>query len=210
MESETYEKLHPELERCLEPMEKFGRMLRHPLLYSVPYFGETENGHLNRLFEHRKQALARCQSEERHGEWVFIHERPYRFQALRELYGEIPDKDFRELVLEVYVDSENARDEFDEWEEILEGLTGLDPWNTLHELPDTPVTVYRGGVKRGFSWTTDIKVAEWFAKRYNGDGVIWVATVTKNDIIGYYDGRNEKEVIASYHAVEHLIDELKE
>lgn len=210
MKSDTYENLHPELEKYLEPMEYFGRMLRHPLLYAVPYFGEAENDRLNKLFEYRKDMLQKYQATGDHSGWVFTHERPYRFQALRELCGEIPDKDFRDLVLEVYVDTESARDEFEEWEQILEKLTGLDPWNTLHELQDTPITVYRGGVKKGFSWTTDINVAKWFSKRYNGNGTVWVATVTKDDIIGYYDGRNEKEVIAAYQAVEHLIEPYKD
>lgn len=210
MESTSYPKLHPELTPYLEPMERFGQMLRHPLLYSVPYFGEMENERLNQQFEFRKAALREAQQKNQHASWIFIHERPWRLNALLELKGDIPDKDFLPLVLEVYVDSENARDNFDDWESILEDLTGTDPWNTVHELPDTPFTVYRGGIKRGFSWTLDLATAKWFSNRIGGTGEVWQATVTKADIIAYYDGRNEKEVIAAYGAVEHLIEPYKE
>jgi hypothetical protein len=96
-------------------MEHFGQMLRHPLLYSVPYFGDAENERLNQQFEFRKEALREAQEKNQHARWVFMHERPYRLQAMLDLKGEIPDTEFLPLLLEVYVDSENARENFDDW-----------------------------------------------------------------------------------------------
>jgi hypothetical protein len=206
MNSDTYEALHPELAQYLEPMAGFGQMLRHPLVYSVPYFGEMENARLNKCLEVRREMLAKAMAEERHHSWVFLHERPYRLDALLEIRGTIPDKDFLPIVLEVYTDSENARCNFHAWEDLLEPLTGTDPWKSLADLPDTMV-VYRGGVKEGFSWTRNLEVAKYFSTRLGGNGDIWTATVAKSDIVGYYDGRNEDEVIASYESVSHLIDQ---
>lgn len=205
MTTPNYPKLDPELAQYLEPMAGLGQMIRHPLVYSVPYFGEAENERLNERLVYLKRTIKKAQESGDHSRYVFMHERPYRFSALLELTGEIPDAEFLPLILEVYVDSENARENFDEWEDLLYPLTGTDPWNTLAALKE-PITVYRGGVKQGFSWTTSLETAKWFAGRFDGTGDIWTATVAKSDIVAYYDGRNEREIIASYEAMRHLID----
>lgn len=210
MESKTYEELHPELAQYLEPMEHFGQMLRHPLVYAVPYCGPMENEMLNRRFEALKLALKEAQEKGDHGRYVLLHERPYRLNALMELYGEIPTAELLPLILNVYVDSENARENPDEWTQLLESLTGTDPWSSVHELPDSPFTIYRGGEANSFSWTIDLETAKWFANRWKQSLPVWQATVTKADIIGYYDGRNEKEVIVNPDDIAHLITEYKE
>ena len=51
----------------------------------------------------------------------------------------------------------------------------------------------------------DLDRAKWFARRWGANGPIWEATVTTNDVIGYYDGRGEKEVVAVYDHIVHLI-----
>lgn len=197
--------LHPELAPYLEPMAGFGQMLRHPLVYAVPYFGEPENERLNKLLEFRKQDLKTSIEKGDHHRFVFAHERPYRLDALRELHGEISQDVLNSLILQVYVDSENARDNYDEWFELLEPLTGADPWHTYQDLPDGEFSIYRGGPVMGFSWTRDLDRAKWFARRWGANGPIWEATVTTNDVIGYYDGRGEKEVVAVYDHIVHLI-----
>lgn len=68
------------------------------------------------------------------------------------------------------------------------------------------VTIYRGcdmdeleeglGCPLGLSWTTDYKVAEFFAYRFGGDNKCVVKTVVSKDDISYFtDNRHEKEVI---------------
>lgn len=71
-----------------------------------------------------------------------------------------------------------------------------------HSLPEE-VTVYRGVTsynrkkKRAFSWTTDKRVAKWFANRFDtGTGEIWTMTVPKDRILCVFDGR-EKELIVN-------------
>lgn len=53
--------------------------------------------------------------------------------------------------------------------------------------------------KYGFSWTTDMKVAEWFAKRTAKinkiNTVICTCKTNVDDIIAYVNNRNEKECI---------------
>lgn len=208
MESKSYPDLHPDLVPYLSVMSHFGQMLRHPLVYSVPYFGDVENERLNRYYEAQKERLKAAQATKNHVSYIFTHERPYRFDALMELYGEIPDDEFTALILEVYVDSENISANAEGWEQILSPLTGTDPWNTVHELPDGEFTIYRGGTMEGFSWTTDLERAKWFSTRWGDIQPIWKATVTKTLIVGYYDGRGESEVIVNNSVISHLIEQI--
>lgn len=75
-------------------------------------------------------------------------------------------------------------------------------------LPDT-VTVYLGcrtaGVAKGMSWTLSEDKARWFADRCallsSGAGqgaMVYRAQIKKEDIVGYLDGRGEREVIVDY------------
>lgn len=72
----------------------------------------------------------------------------------------------------------------------------------LNSLPEL-VTVYRGVTsynrrkKKAFSWTTDRKIAEWFANRFNtGTGEVWTITVPKERILCAFGGK-EKELIVN-------------
>lgn len=68
----------------------------------------------------------------------------------------------------------------------------------INHLPDI-VTVYRGLQRnsklKGMSWTLDLEVAKWFANRFGHNGLVYQAMVQKKDILAYFDGRNEKEII---------------
>lgn len=65
------------------------------------------------------------------------------------------------------------------------------------------VTLYRGETERStpsryaLSWTTDRTVAEFFATRFDSDGVIYRAEVKKTDVLDYLGTRGEKEVWVS-------------
>lgn len=78
-----------------------------------------------------------------------------------------------------------------------------DELEAFNNLPDE-VTVYRGVTshnksrKKAFSWSTDRKVAEWFADRFQtGTGEVWTLTVPKERILCCFEGRNEHEVIVN-------------
>lgn len=67
-------------------------------------------------------------------------------------------------------------------------------------------TVYRGvtdfnkGRKRAMSWTTSIKTAEWFAKRYDSLGEIWSMDVNKENVLAIFDS-GEHEVVVRPEAI---------
>lgn len=85
------------------------------------------------------------------------------------------------------------------------------------ELPNV-VTLYRGCTKDevdsgiyGISWTTDKKVAEFFAKEYirrdTRNGVVMEIHISKSDICAVLLDRDESEVILPY--VEDICQEVK-
>lgn len=82
-------------------------------------------------------------------------------------------------------------------------------WAELQELPQT-VTIYRGvtdsggGNEKALSWTINPQVAEWFAKRFGGQGKVYCATVDKDNILALFNGRNESEVIVRYSRIQNL------
>jgi len=77
----------------------------------------------------------------------------------------------------------------------------------LKSLPDE-VTIYRGGHKKNnskaLSWTDDYEQALWFAKRFDNNGYVLQATIKKDDIIAYFDERNEKELIIDFNKIYNL------
>lgn len=77
----------------------------------------------------------------------------------------------------------------------------------LKSLPEE-VTIYRGGHKKNnskaLSWTDDYDQALWFAKRFDNNGYVLQATIKKDDIIAYFDERNEKELIVDFNKIYNL------
>lgn len=63
------------------------------------------------------------------------------------------------------------------------------------------IIIYRGytdkstPLKRAYSWTTEKKVAEWFAKRFDNKGKIAKAKVKSENILDFINERNEYEVL---------------
>lgn len=70
---------------------------------------------------------------------------------------------------------------------------------TFNKLPEE-VTIYRGlqtitSKTNGLSWTLNIKIARWFAERWDNKGKVIKAKINKEDIFAIFKDRKEKEVI---------------
>lgn len=197
----------PLIEALLPYVEEtsFGTSLRHPLVYQIPLILP---GEANRMYEQKAEALSQAVADQNWSTVIFLHERPYRLQALLDHRDEIGDEDFAALAADVWIDSENVWQVLAEWQEILSERQGLflDGMNeeervVLDALPD-PVPVYRGCQAEinedGLSWTVDYDKAVWFARRFSRDAepIVIVGTIDKCDIAGYFNRRGEKEVIA--------------
>src|SRR5206468_336994 len=180
------EPLDPEFAEWMED-GPFGPAIKHPLVYDfTPQIG----GLPNRQLRYKKKALARATEEKDWHTVVFLHERPWRADALinivHEHGEEIADADYWKLVGSVWIDSENIWQNTLEWDALLgsergdrEAIMAADDEDEAPDLamyralPET-VTVYRGATdglnEEGLSWTTDRAKAVWFAKRFAGIG----------------------------------------
>lgn len=204
---QSEEPLRDELVPWLEVHETFGPMLKHPLVFSL--FG-IRPGLANKQYEHKVQALKQAKEEKRWHTAVYLYERPYRLDALLGIAENLNNEEYWELVADVWIDSENIWQNLDEWREVLlderpsrHCMMDEEEQTAFAALPDE-IEIYRGcnlGVNEdGMSWTTDRSRAEWFAKRFEREdfeAIVIVAKVKKEDVIAYFTGRNESEILAN-------------
>jgi hypothetical protein len=216
------EELHPELKKRVFASKSFD-VLQHPLVFSVPY-NEFTNKILNKSLAYKKQAVAEAQEQ---GDWhryVFLHERPFRFDALRSVEDKFTDdKEYWRVVGSVWTDSENIYQHFAVWKRLwASSFNGRDVLmdeeekEVLEAMPQV-LTVYRGfkikKSERGLSWTTDRDTAVWFARRFRAShqsSFVAQANVAKKDVLAYFDGRNEKEVVVLPTSLKNLLSERVE
>lgn len=199
------EPLHPDLLPYLDEVETIGNCLRHPLVISVPY-SKIMNVVYNEQYKAKCEYRDKAAERKDWGEWIFIHEKPYRFQKLLELVGDVrlPDKGFWEIFGGCWTNTDNMWQVEGEIRELLD--FGFSNPHTMMEeeerkffdsLPDE-FTVYRGHQghnEEGLSWTLSPWRARWFANRWGCDkGEVSVATCSKDVVIGIFLRRNELEV----------------
>lgn len=199
------EALHPDLEPWVEDGEDWGPMLRHPLVYSVPLILP---GLLNRQYAAKTARLAEAKAKRDWHTCIWLHERPYRFTALidyvigRDMDGfviplQLLSREYDELVTSVWIDSENIQQHMDEWNALLRNgagiwLGGEEGRKAFDALPD-PIPAWRGGCVGDWSWTTDPKVGDFFARRSGYDKRH--ALIPKADVFGYLPQRGESELM---------------
>lgn len=176
--------------------------LRHPLVYQVPF---RANGLANEQLRMKKAQLESAVKAKNWSQVVWLHERPYRVDALWEIRRHLPDAEYWKIVGSAWVDTENAWANLDKWRALFgsprpkrENLMDWDEQMAYESLAPV-VTIYRGcqqGLNEdGLSWTLNKSVAERFANRLNKDGIVLEREVEKSDIIAVFTGRNEFEVI---------------
>lgn len=200
------EPLCEELEACMGVAPSGIPVLSHPLVHMLaPVLG----GHANRMLEAKREAIAEAIMTGQWGTIVFLHEKPYRMQAVRRLHedGHLSDGAIlAELFHDVWITIENVWQCHDDVDYLLPLLdrdalreTSGDFFSTLPDL----ITVYRGHHHdnvNGMSWTTDRKQAEWFAARYSKAGDVVERTVSKSDVLFATNERNEHEVVLALDA----------
>jgi len=186
-------------------------MIRHPLVYAVPFFDtDAEALRLNRLLESKQRAVAEAMAANKWSTYIFLHERPWRVHAFLEIQDNMVDKQYWSLLREVWIDSENIYSNRIDWWELLTSSRRdrklfMNPAerSAWKKLPDE-LEIYRGTTEEerdshylGFSWTLDKGRAAWFATRFarQGGPVLATAYVNKADCIGLLLSRNEDEVV---------------
>jgi hypothetical protein len=210
------EPLDPALRPYLEPHAKPFAMLRHPLVFSVPYHPAL-NAFLNAQYRMKSKATEDALRSSKFERFVFFHERPYRWDAMTHLLAieaVINGRRWFRLLAEVWQDSENVWQYQGVFPRLFAGPRTATPTDRKHimtkseqkvlaALPD-PVIIYRGATKGrnelGWSWTTDHNRARWFANRFktkHREPVLVTATVPKAHIIAYFEQRDESEIVVA-------------
>lgn len=202
--------LDPELQRCLYEDENMSG-IKHPLVFSL-FHNPRLNHMVNEQLRQKREALDRAVEDEAWSTYCFLHERPYRLDAFLNIKDKIEDDAaYWDVLGSIWTDSENIWQSEDEWLECLSSERPqrdqmMEDWerDRLAALPET-VEIFRGyqfaNRQDGMSWSIDRNQAAWFATRLwvperGGDGpMLAIATVKRDKILAFFDGRNEHEVV---------------
>lgn len=215
-----WEKLHPELQKWIVDEGPFGPSIKHPLVYDIIYAPGMRDGQLNDIYEAKTKALTSYAESGSWNSYVFTHERPWRLHALVTIQHEIEDDcQFWDLVGNVWTDTENAWQNYDEWDDVFradrtcrESMMDEAEQKALVAMSEE-ITIFRGynadeddeRHSTGFSWTIERERAEWFANRFashRGTAYVATGTVSKQDVLAHFLGRGEAEIVA---LPEHII-----
>ena len=190
----------------------FGAVLKHPLVYFIPYHQHFDEL-INEQYEHKLKAINSSILTKNYNQYIWLHERPYRFDALKTIASKMQPKEYWSLFSHVWSDYEFVSSQVNVMEMLKlhpnPELMMCDGDKQVYDnLPDR-VKIYRGYFKnnlRGFSWTLCYHTAKWFALRFNQASArkggsyssnlkVVVGSVNKSDIIAYISKRSEKEII---------------
>ena len=202
MVAEHSEPLNPALVPYLEQSGEGWMMLRHPLVYQVPFFS---NGSANAYYEQKRNAVEKATGDKNYKQFVWLFERPYRLEAFTKIADKLSDTDYWKLLSDIWVDTENQYAHLEEWKKLLASkrpnrhyMMTEEEDNILRALSQE-VTIYSGcqkGINEdGLSWTLDKSKAKFFANRFGKKGIILERTISKNDIVAVLLGRGESEVV---------------
>lgn len=198
------EKLLPELRERVFKKGPFGKMIGHPFVHE-PMYIPAMNAMYNRQFLAKKEAAKKAVDEKNWHTYVWLHERPYRLEAFMDIHDDVDDKNYWELLHDIWIDSENIWQYLDAWKMLLKSersgkghFMDEDEKNKFESIPET-VTVYRGHQKHnkdGLSYTLSKSKAEWFAGRFRkNEAQVKQITVQKSQIFAYVERGDEQEVI---------------
>ena len=206
------EDLHPDLVPYRRDDGPVGPMIHHPLVINM-FHTDQENARINAAYLAKKQAVDDAMREKKWQSYIWMHERPYRFDAMMEAIeaGGFDDPEtFWETVRAVWSDSENIVENYHDWMQVWDSdiphrefAMDKEERAELAAMPDE-ITVYRGvghkDAQDGMSWTTDLDKARWFAQRFAGHNGrqphVVEGVIAKSQVLAYLTGRGESEIVA--------------
>lgn len=199
------EDLCESLKPYLENNGKFD-LIRHPLVYSIPHYSHL-NALVNKQLEIKEKSAKELLENNKYFSFVFLHEKPHRMNAFIEVKSKLNDKEYWEMALAVWTNSENIWQNRDDWKKLLKDKKRIetkhlfmseDDRKVFDKLPET-FTVYRGYHENrnefGYSYTLDESIAKRFSKGHRLVGKVYTRTVNKSEVFAYTNERSEKEII---------------
>lgn len=203
---QTQEELHPELQKYIGDTGVLGPVLKHPLVFGVPYT-PLMNAMYNEQLKCKQCYLEEATTKGDWSHYIWLHERPYRVEAFLKIKDNLTDEQYWNLLAEIWIDTENQW-QYKQWFMHLmtarasgrEHLMHDDERELYNQLPDE-FMIYRGYTPRyqrnkmGLSWTLSSWKARWFARRYNNkQGKVAVVSVKKANVLAVFKRRGELEV----------------
>jgi hypothetical protein len=140
---------------------------------------------------------AECIESENYSKLFVLIDKPFRFEWYQKLFNNIPEDQRYPIFKRIYSSSEYGFNNLDKEfvEEIFKNnIIDKELFNS------DIITIYRGEASKStpytqaYSWTTDLEVAEWFANRFDSDGIIYQGKIKVADILDYINN-NESEVL---------------
>ena len=218
------EQLNPELEECIEEVDGWiGATLKHPLVFAVPY-SKDMNRYLNRMFESKVKEVERAVKNRNWSQVMWLHERPCRPQAMSKFMWFMKADEYWKVLADIWIDTELPFHSQDTWVSLFTApikqkrklMNSVDR-RALQKFPNS-IRIYRGYDDKkdqgllGLSWTIDEKKAEWFGKRFGYDGTpaVAVGMCKKSDVLAYFSGRGEHEIVVDPRTVQIIENKILE
>lgn len=201
------ESLEKQYRRFIDLRCPDGPRIRHPLLDTI--YDAKRSAYVNWVIPR----LERCLSELiARGEWVsvmILHKEPFWLRALVKYADKMDDKSYWQSLEMVWTMWEQMFPHKKVFLSLFQArrsqrqyLMNAGERRALMNMPKE-FTVYRGFIGNrgeGLSWTIDRSKAEWFACRFamlhdRGSPRICEGRVKKKDVLAYFNGRKEKEIV---------------
>jgi hypothetical protein len=222
--------IDPDLREYVYLDPGFGWQLKHPLCFDpvlelslVRPAMELPDGtifpsgvdFINGQLKWKRSGLREAEAKRDWHTFIYLHERPFRIDALLTVIDKIGINRAWHLVADVWGDTESASADWDAWDNLWSRafwpdgrrkstslrLMSASERRTFAALPDI-VRAWRGcndeDAVTGFSWTLDRSMAEWFAHRFasaDRPPILAELNIPKDFILAYFEGRNESEVV---------------
>ncbi|HIF9337748.1 TPA: hypothetical protein ACX6RO_001837 [Photobacterium damselae] len=192
----TVTELREDLKRCVNNTGLFP-MFEHELFVSL--YSEDMNAMINAFIPKRLALLEQLDSFE---EQIHFIERKFQFEYLIkhfERFSLLDSKTQWDIIDYVWTNCEFPHSNLSVWNSIFMFTDQSPFFNSIeYEKMDEEITIYRGGLANGLSWTGNKEQAIWFANRFkhsDHEPQVWQLTINKHDIYHYTDSRGEDEFI---------------
>lgn len=190
---------------------RLGLMIHHPLTIQI-FYNEQMNEMINQIYESKKEAVEEALKNKDIHRFIYLHERPYRLEALYKIIDQVPKDKYWDIITNVYIDTENYYQNKGMWNALFSANIKVpEKFNIKEDM----LTIYRGfrerGAQKGISWTLSKEKAEWFAKRFEPEKAkIAEMKIDKKDVVCFIKQRGEEEIIIHPKLLKNLKCEITE
>lgn len=185
-------------------------------MYSLWYIDSPAYINLNHLinmdytFKSIKSYKKFIQSHFDNNDWLggfVVLNDVFRVEYFLNHYQEIDKDQIQEVLNYLYVDREYVLEKLpiELIKSIFKGY-GVEKLNNY----DNEIIIYRGqtdnstNLKNALSWTLNFDTAKFFATRFQSKGIIYKASIKKEDIIMYTNDREEYEILTDFKNIKNL------